>query len=220
MAYPPRRIVRMRLVSARVILLAAVALVDAAPRVAALRLTLSHVDVERAISLARWPHTDAERAAFHSRYIADVSRAPVDSWTVDRIELITEFRRLELMAEEHARINDTWGRGGLREVDDDIKPWRGRVTIVAHLSLRATGPYVGRTPIADIVLDPAVPSIDVRRSDVLGLCGAESFGCPILGGTVEQMFDAAAIGDTTRTAVVIWNGKELGRCTIDFARIE
>ena len=99
----------MRLVSARVILLAAVALVDAAPRVAALRLTLSHVDVERAISLARWPHTDAERAAFHSRYIADVSRAPVDSWTVDRIELITEFRRLELMAEEHARRRERAG---------------------------------------------------------------------------------------------------------------
>ena len=42
---------------------------------------LTRTDLERAVALARFPHTDAERTKFHDRYLTVVSRAsgPV-SW--------------------------------------------------------------------------------------------------------------------------------------------
>jgi hypothetical protein len=185
----------------------------------ALNLAPTRTDIERALSLARWTHTDAERAQFHSRYVFTLKVPPVDFWTVEQIEVTTEFRRLELMAEEHTRANDLWGRGGLRDVDEAIRPYRGRVTITARLALRSTLPYIGRAPLADVALGGLEP-IDLRREDVYAYCAGDFSNCPIVGGVLHATYDAAEIGQSARSIQVIWNGRELGRVDMDFARIE
>jgi hypothetical protein len=47
--------------------------------------------VTRGLKRARWPTTDADRAAFHSRYLFEVSDQPMAPIRIDRIEVTTEF---------------------------------------------------------------------------------------------------------------------------------
>lgn len=198
---------------------AIVGAVSADVRAIVLRLTTN--DIERALALSRWPHSDTERARFHKRYTITVNGPTTDFWAVEQIEVITEFRRVELMAEEHRRINDSWGRGGLRDVEEAIRPWRGRLSIVVHLGLRASLPYVGGVPPVEISVDgtSVVATTDSRRSGVYASCGNDT-GCPLIGGRVEEILDAAAVGQTTRSIRVIWKGKQLARRTIDFAALD
>src|SRR5258705_6574622 len=67
----------------------------------ALILSLAAPDMERALSLAR--SSEAARARFHARYVVDVHAPAVEYFTVEQLEIITEFRRLELIGEDHAR---------------------------------------------------------------------------------------------------------------------
>jgi hypothetical protein len=84
----------------------AAASIAAGPSAAAFESPLDRPAMTRALKLARWPATDADRSAFHSRYLFDVRVEPNAPIRIDRIEVITEFRRLELIAEHHARLND------------------------------------------------------------------------------------------------------------------
>src|SRR4029078_12403105 len=131
-------------------------------------------------AVARWPRTDADRARFHSRYVFDFDGAPIDYWIVTKLVVLTAFRRIELMAEAHT--SDLWGRGGINDVERDIRPWSGRVSIVAHLSLRSDRPYVGGVPDVELVLDGPDPpaSIELRRTEQLANCGAQLKGCPVV----------------------------------------
>jgi hypothetical protein len=202
--------------------LLAAALVSAGSNsVRAINPALTPSDLKRAVALARWPHSDADRARFHGRYTIRVDAPPVENWTVEQIEVVTEFRRVELMAEEHARLNDSWGRAGVTDVEDAIRPWRGLVSIVAHLGLRTNMLYVGHVPAVDVALGGPnrIASIDVRRSDRYANCG-DVAGCMLTGGRVEVVFEAKAIGQTTRRVSVLWKGEELARVSIDFADLE
>jgi hypothetical protein len=178
-------------------------------------------DIERALALSRWPHSDTERAQFHKRYTITVNGQATDSWAVEQIEVITEFRRVELMAEEHGRINDSWGRGGLRDVEEAIRPWRGQLSIVVHLGLRASLFYVDGVPPIEIAVDgtSVVATADSRRSGIYASCGDDR-GCPLIGGLVEKTLDAASVGQTTRSIRVLWKGKQLAQTTIDFAALD
>ncbi len=146
----------------------------------------------------------------------------IDSWTVEQVEVFTGFRRVELMAEEHARLNDLWGRGGLREIEEAIRPWRGTLSIAVRLGLRSTMAYVGSVPAVDVAVDGpgAVAPTEVRRTNLYGYCDQGPLGCPLVGGLVEASFDAAAIGETTRSIRVLWNAVQMAQVTIDVARLE
>src|SRR5262249_25181933 len=126
------------------------------------------------------------------------------------------------MAEEHARANDLWGRGGVRDVEDAIRPWRDRVSIVVELQLRSDQLYIGGLPPIDITLDgPDGPApLDVQPSPRYANCGADTKTCLMAGGPVAFVFDAAAIGQMTRIVRVVSDEKELTRTTIDFARLD
>src|SRR5262247_3733190 len=105
-------------------------LVLAATGAQALVKDMRPADLERALVLARWPTSDAERARFHERYIFPINGPTIEYFALQKVELITEFRHLELIAEQHARINDMFGRGGMKDVEDALQPWRGRLTVV------------------------------------------------------------------------------------------
>src|SRR5207245_2229251 len=78
----------------------------------ALLVSLDRGATRRALELAQWPRTDQDRARFHARYVVRVGSAPLHQTSVDTIETITEFRRMVIIAEEHARLNDMFARGG------------------------------------------------------------------------------------------------------------
>jgi len=94
----------------------------------AIDLPLGRRDMERALALARWPHSDAERERFHRQYLVGVNGPTVENWAVEQVEVITEFRRLALIAEEHARVNDMFGRAGVQEAEQALRPWLGRLS--------------------------------------------------------------------------------------------
>src|SRR5712691_5525749 len=57
--------------------------------IGAVNIQLTTQDIQRATELARWPHTDAERAQFHKRYTVAVNGPAVDYFVVEAIEVTT-----------------------------------------------------------------------------------------------------------------------------------
>jgi hypothetical protein len=188
-----------------------------------INLSLTGADMERAAKLARWPTTDAERVRFHDRYLFLTidPRAPLTLETkVLQIEVVTEFRRLELIAEEHARLGDSFGRGGSRELVEALRPWRGRLAIDVHLQLPSCGNHCSPViPPTKVVIDGvgmAAASAALRS----GLHAHTGLSPAALGNMAEAMFDTDRIGQTTRVVRAIVDGKELARVSIDFSALD
>jgi hypothetical protein len=194
-----------------------VVLLTAASEAAALNLRLTPADMQRALTLARWPTTDRDRSLFHERYLVPVNGPTVEYFAVRTLEVVTEFRRLELIAEEHARINDTFGRAGLHEVEEAFRPWNGRLTIIVSLVFDPTR-YITGVPPVDMALEGStlIAPIETTRKGVYG-AGPN----PVLVGcTVESIFDSEAIGQEARPVFIHRGGNPIARPLIDFARLE
>ena len=70
-------------------------------------LSMNGMDIERAQQMARG--RESERQQFHRRYVIDLQDA-----TVTQFEVITEFRRLVLITEEHILRGDWMFSRGTR----------------------------------------------------------------------------------------------------------
>src|SRR3954465_6354134 len=174
-------------------------------------------DLERALLLARWPTSEADRARFHQRYIFPINGATVEYFSVQRVELITEFRRLELIGEEHARINDMFGRGGMKDVEDALRPWRGKLTVVVSLGFDNSR-YITGLPELRLAFDG--PTI-LLPADIKSTGEYTREKKPILtGARIEAEFGAAPIGQEKRNLSIYRNGKEIARVAMDFAKVD
>jgi hypothetical protein len=184
----------------------------------AINVQLKSEDIQRATELARWPHTDAERTQFHKRYTIEVNGPLVQYFAVEKIEIITPFRRMELIAEEHARINDLFARGGLHDAEEALQPFRDRLSIVAQLRFDLTKPIPG-VPEADVMLEGPNPvsPITINSSGIYSSNGDQTW---LVGGVLEAVFDVRDAGQTTRPVVMRWKGKEIARAAVGFAAIE
>ena len=188
-----------------------------------LNLSLSASDLERAAAMARWPHSDAERVRFHDRYLF-LTVDPDASRTIEakvlQIEIVTEFRRMELIAEEHVRLNDSFGRGGVDELLTAIRPWKGKLAIYVHVQLPGCGEgCTPPIPATDVVIDGvgralATPAVRAPFYARTGLSPTA------LGSMAEALFDADAVGQSTHDVRVFVSGRELARAGIDFASLE
>jgi len=189
---------------------------------AAFEATLDRPALTRAVKLARWPATDADRAAFHSRYLFDLRDEPIAPIRIDQIEVTTEFRRLELIAEQHARLNDLWGRTGTGDAEAALQPWRGAVSITALASYpNIANVSLDLQEIAIRLADPATAARSIKRSfEYSGSCATDQFGCQITGATIAAEFEAAPLARAVRPVVVEWNGRPLARITIDFSTLD
>ena len=184
----------------------------------AIDVRLTEEDIQRATELARFPHTDAERAQFHKRYTVVVNGPVVGYFAVETIEVITPFRRMELIAEEHARVNDLFARGGLHDAEEAIQPWRDRVSVVVRLRFDLTKIITG-VPDADVTLEGPSPAFPISISDS-GIYTRTNDGTLLVGGIVDAAFDVRDVGQVTQPVVVRWNGKEVARVAVNFATIE
>lgn len=190
-------------------------LVIVAP-VRAINLNVSAVDVERALLLGR--ERDAARARFHAPYLVSLNDPFIQS-----LEVVTEFRRLVLVVEEHIAKGDRNFAYSARQVQDAVAPWKGRVAVLARLRFHPLNTYID-IPKIEITLDgpgAATALIGVRKEPLLGFAsGAPGEFIPILGAIGEGVFDAAIVGQSQRNVSVRLDGKELIVKRLDFAAIE
>ena len=183
----------------------------AAPaRVGALEVELTDPAMQRALRLARFPASDADRVRFHGRYIIPIGGPIANGALLESIEIITEFRRMELIAEHHARINDLFGRSSLTEPRRELAPWQGKVYVAARV--RLTGTAIAIPPIR-IALDSLPP---VGPGEVQSIDSGDA----VVGGVVTVPFESRAVGQSIRIATVATDGGVLGQARIDFRELD
>jgi hypothetical protein len=171
------------------------------------------LDIEQALAIAR--SRDSERAAFHAPYIQRL-----ETPFVEAAEVITEFRRVVLLAEERARKGERMFTYSASLAQQAAAPWRLRVAVVARLRFHPQNTYVG-LPEVDLAL-PARPEarIGVLKEPILGFASKNPADrLPVLGGVVEGVFDAAALSDAPYEFVMRVDKKEVGRVTFDLAAV-
>ncbi|MEP6594169.1 MAG: hypothetical protein ABJC51_10775 [Acidobacteriota bacterium] len=200
---------------------AALAGVCALTPVAAVNVQLSAADTQRALRLAG--AADGARAQFHAAYVL-----PIRDSMIQEIQVLTEFRRTVLAAEEARRRGDWAVAQGARSlggqgVEETVKPWRGIVTLSATLQLDALHTFVA-VPNCELMLGgtPVVASAAQRtipRSAVASP-GRGATTTSLVGGTIESDFKTEAVAQESRLIVVLCDGREAARQAIDFSRLE
>jgi hypothetical protein len=182
----------------------------------ALAVSLTSQDIERALKLGR--SSERERALFHTRYIL-----PLQSSVVQQFGVITEFRRYVLKAEERGRLGDWMFSQGVRAAQEALRPWQGRVSVIAQLQFDPQNTYVSVPPFVLFVGGrPEVTPVEGRIAPLWSLSSParNRQSTYLVGATIQVDFDATALGQTDRPVSVILDGREVARVTIDFAALE
>ena len=183
-------------------------------------LSMSGTEIERAQALAR--ARDAERQQFHRRYVINLPD-PI----VTRIEVVTEFRRLVVIAEEHVFRGDWMFTRSMRAAEDALKPMRGLVTIRAQVRFSPLATFIEPPPYALAVGAPSPGSplgaLDTQRMPQYSVPFRTRDGrdlSSLLGVALEANISADRIGQTAQAIGVTLDGKEITRTTIDFAKLD
>jgi hypothetical protein len=180
----------------------------------ALKIAISPQDVDRALTIAR--SREAERAQFHAPYIQ-----VVDTTFIERVEAVSELRRVVLLAEEQIARGDRRFAYSLTRATDALEVWRRRVAIIARVRFHPQNNYVDAPPVTIRLAGNDRALVGVKRDAVLALPpGRTGEFVPVLGAVVEGVFEAEALGQSVRDFVIELEGRELGRVTFDFSTIE
>jgi hypothetical protein len=186
----------------------------------ALVLSLSGSEIERAQQVARG--RDSEREQFHRRYLFDL-RNP----DVTQIEVVTEFRRLVLLTEEHIKRGDWLFSRSVRSAEEALGSSRGLVTIRAIVRFNPLNTYI--TPpryLLTLGASSGAPSQVALETEV-----SPQYSVPfkarngkmvssLTGATAEADVPATQLGQSTRSIGVFLEGKELARATVEFGRLD
>jgi hypothetical protein len=181
-------------------------------------LSMSGTEIERAQQLARG--RESERQQFHRRYLVDLQDA-----TVTQFEVITEFRRLVLVTEEHILRGDWLFSRGTRSAEQALEPFRGRVVVRSTLRFNPLNTYITVPPYvlaAGAPTGASLPALDTRVTP--------QFSTPfkvrgktltsLVGATLEADISTAELGQTSRRVAVMLEGKEVAHTVVDFARLD
>jgi hypothetical protein len=142
---------------------------------------LTPSEIEAVLAVARGDA--AGRARFHSPYVI-----PSAHPTLERVEVVTERRRLLLLAEDKLAGGDRLFAFGTLRAEEALRPWRGRLVITAHLRFPRQNAYVMAPPV-EVRLRTATG--DVARlwsasETVFGLAsGVAGAPLPIMGARGE-----------------------------------
>jgi hypothetical protein len=186
----------------------------------ALVLSISPGEIERAQQMAR--SRASEREQFHRRYVFDLRDA-----TVTQVEVITEFRRLVLITEEHIFRGDWMFSRGTRSAEQALAPFRGLVTIRAVVRFNPLNAYITPPPyllalganetggIPALLETRVTPQYSVPFKAHDGKTRSA-----LMGMTIETEIGSAQLGQASRIVAVMLEGKELARTTVEFGRLD
>lgn len=184
----------------------------------ALVVSMSGNDMERALSIAR--ARDTERQQFHSRYLFNLTDP-----TVTQFEIVTEFRRLVLIAEDHVFRGDWMFTRGLRAAEQALAPSRGMLTIRAQVRLNPLNTFIAAPNYELAIGTPAgvlVP-VDTQLTPQFSTPFKNRQGktsTSLLGATVESTVPSEEIGQTSRLVAVTLDGKVVARITVEFKSLD
>ena len=180
----------------------------------ATKIDISPQDIDRALVIAR--SRDVDRARFHAPYIQ-----AVNTQFVEQVELVTETRRVVLLAEERARKGDRFFGYSVSNVTEALKVWRRRLSVIARVRFHPQNNYVAAPPIDMKVTGNDRALVGVHSEPVYALSsGRKGQSVPVLGAVVEGSFDADALGQAVREFVISMGGKELGRVSFNLATLD
>ena len=177
-------------------------------------------DIERAQALAR--ARDSERQQFHARYLINLT-GPV----VPQIEVITEFRRLVIIAEEHVLRGDWMFTRSIRAAEDALGATRGIITIKAYVRFSPLNTFIAPPAYALAIGGPArnspLEGVDTQLTPQYSV----PFRTPdqktlssLIGVSLATNVGADRIGQEARGIAVTLDGKEVVRATVDFGRLD
>jgi hypothetical protein len=200
------------------LLLSAMLLASPAPG-GAITVALSEADIARALKIGR--ESEQVRSRFHAPYVI-----PVNDATVERVEVITEFRRYVMAAEEQVKLGN-WivAQGGTdlsgRSIKAMVRSWHGRVSIRTGLRFHPQNTYGDVPPVEHVVGDPPIAALDVIRTPITAPASGPKQGFqPLMGAVIETAFDAALVARTSEPIRILLGGQEIKRLTVDFSRLE
>ncbi len=186
----------------------------------ALVVSMSGAEIERAQALAR--ARDSERQQFHARYVINLPD-PV----VTQIEVVTEFRRLVIIAEEHVLRGDWMFTRSIREAENALAPTRGLTTIKAQVRFSPLNTFIEPPAYALAIGGGGAKSPLQGVSTQLTPQYSVPFTTPdrrtlssLIGVGLETSLAADRIGQTSLAIGVLLDGKEVARATVDFARLD
>jgi hypothetical protein len=191
--------------------------------------TLNLNAIDEAVALGQ-SRVDAVRGRFHDGYRIHVGRPPVDD-----LDIVTPFRRVELAAEERARIGDRAFRQA--EALAVAADYGDRLQLFVELTFHPLNTFVG-VPSYVVVLAAPTQSARLVPADLQRIPRSQprvggapvlpypvqpalpSVGQPLVGGTIIATFDGARLDRRGAYKVVIEeNGKELVSLSIDLGRL-
>jgi hypothetical protein len=156
----------------------------------------------------------AERLAFHAGY-----RAAADEPGIDSVDVVTELRRLVVLAELQSAAGQGWRDA--REAAAALAPYRGRLTIEAQVRFHPQNRYTS-VPHLQVQLGCAStmqPALELRAEPIHGAAPlAEGSGPAVVGARVEATF-ASPPARGVHTLVVHVDHVYLLLATIDLTRM-
>jgi hypothetical protein len=195
-------------------LLIVTAVIGSATNVSALKIGITLSDIESALTIARGP--EPGRTRFHAPYIK-----PINTPFVERVEVVSELRRVVLLAEEQIARGDRRFAYSTTRANDALTVFRRRVSVIARVRFHPQNNYVDAPPVTIALVGNERAIVGIKREAILALPpGRKGEFVPVLGAVVEGSFEAEAIGQAVREFVISLEGKELGRVTFDFAAVD
>jgi hypothetical protein len=180
----------------------------------AIDIDVSQQDMEQVLTIARG--TEAARDAFHAPYLLD-TRDP----TLDRLELITERRRLAFIAAERIAIGDPLFTRGTLRAEEALRPWRRKVAIAARLGFPVNNAYTIAPPVDVSLTGGPAQRLDLKSETLFAVPSTNpAQPVPVVGARGEALFDAVSLARASRTIVVRLGDREIARVAVDFSRID
>lgn len=195
----------------------------------AMQVALDPRAVSEAIAIGQ-SRIERDRTRFHAPYRLAINKPPVDF-----VEVITPFRRVELLAESRAQIGDrSFGQRQALELVNSEPP---DLEIQVELTFHPQNAYVGVPDYEVWLAEPTAAPLQPRTMERTARYGPRVDGAPLplpvpgglviprnsqplLGGTVTARFDVRLLKPSGQYDVVIGESrKELARIRASFEKM-
>ena len=172
-------------------------------------------DVERALKLAQ--EREQRRADFHKPYVIKP-----DHPLVEQVDVVTEYRRYVLTTEEQLRMGNWLFAQSVKDVQEKLKPFREQLTLTTRLRFHPHNVLMGVPSYEIAIGNPDLAPLDLTRTPIYALLSGRrgDTNAPLVGATLEAVFNASTIGQAARPMTLSLDRKTEASILIDFGRLE